>query len=44
MVESFFALLKTEGTAAKLYRTRAQVKAYLFDYIERFHNLRRHFT
>ena len=39
--ESFFSSLKTERTAAKLYRTRAQAKADVFDYIECFYNPRR---
>ena len=37
--ESVFSSLKTERTAAKLYRTRAQ--ANVFDYIEGFYNPRR---
>ena len=40
-MESFFSSLKTERTAAKTYRTRDQAKADVFDYIERFYNLRR---
>jgi putative transposase len=32
-MESFFSSLKTERTARKLYRTRDQVKADVFDYI-----------
>jgi len=44
-MESFFSSLKTERTARKVYRTRAQAKADVFDYIERFYNLkRRHST
>jgi putative transposase len=44
-MESFFASLKTERTARKLYRTRDQAKADVFDYIERFYNTkRRHST
>ena len=44
-MESFFSSLKTERTARKLYRTRDQAKADVFDYIERFYNLkRRHST
>ena len=39
--ESFFSSLKTERTAAKLYRTRAQAKADVFDYIACFYNPRR---
>lgn len=41
VMESFFSSLKTERTAAKLYRTRAHAKADVFDYIERFYNPRR---
>ncbi len=40
-MESFFSSLKTERTAAKMYRTRAQAKADVFDYIECFYNPRR---
>jgi len=40
-MESFFSSLKTERTARKTYRTRDQAKADVFDYIERFYNLRR---
>jgi putative transposase len=44
-MESFFSSLKTERTARKNYRTRAQAKADVFDYIERFYNpKRRHST
>ena len=44
-MESFFSSLKTERTAAKTYRTRAQAKADVFDDIERFYNpKRRHST
>lgn len=44
-MESFFSSLKTERTAAKTYRTRAQAQADVFDYIERFYNpTRRHST
>lgn len=41
VMESFFSSLKTERTAAKLYHTRAQAKADVFDYIECFYNPRR---
>ena len=41
VMESFFSSLKTERTAAKRYRTRAQAKANVFDYIEYFYNPRR---
>ena len=44
-MESFFSSLKTERTARKTYRTRDEAKADVFDYIERFYNLkRRHST
>ena len=44
-MESFFSSLKTERTARKTYRTRAQAKADVFDYIECFYNTkRRHST
>ena len=33
-MESFFSSLKTERTARKLYRTRDEAKADVFDYIE----------
>jgi len=41
VMESFFSSLKTERTAAKLFRTRAQAKPDVFDYIECFYNPRR---
>jgi putative transposase len=37
-MDSFFSSLKTERTTAKTYRPRAQAKADVFDYIERFYN------
>jgi putative transposase len=40
-MESFFSSLKTERTAGKVYRTRDQARADVFDYIERFYNSRR---
>ena len=44
-MESFFSSLKTERTAHKLYRTRDEARADVFDYIERFYNpKRRHST
>ncbi len=44
-MESFFSSLKTEKTARNVYRTRAQARADVFDYIERFYNpVRRHST
>ena len=45
VMESFFSSMKTERTANKLYRTRDQARADVFDYIERFYNpIRRHST
>ena len=42
---SFFSSLKTERIGKTVYRTRAQVKADVFDYIECFYNpTRRHST
>jgi putative transposase len=44
-MESFFSSLKTERTERKVYRSRAEAKADVFDYIERFYNpKRRHST
>ena len=44
-MERFFSSLKTERTARKVYRTREQARADVFDYIERFYNSkRRHST
>lgn len=44
-MESFFKSLKVERTDNKVYRTRAEAKADVFDYIERFYNSkRRHST
>jgi putative transposase len=44
-MESFFSSMKTERIARKVYRTRDEVKADVFDYIERFYNpTRRHST
>ena len=40
-VESFFSTLKTERTARKIYRSRDEARADVFDYIERFYNPRR---
>ena len=40
-MESFFSSLKTERCARKVYRTRDDAKADVFDYIERFYNPRR---
>jgi putative transposase len=44
-MESFFSSLKTERIGKKVYRSRAQAKADVFDYIECFYNpTRRHST
>ena len=40
-MESFFSSLKTERTTRKGYRTRDAARAEVFDYFERFYNLRR---
>jgi putative transposase len=40
-MESFFSSLKTERVDRKVYRSRAEAKADVFDYIERFYNPRR---
>jgi putative transposase len=40
-MESFFSSMKTEPTARKVYRTRDDARADVFDYIERFYNPRR---
>jgi putative transposase len=40
-MESFFSSLKTERVSRKVYRTRNEAKADLFDYVERFYNPRR---
>ena len=40
-MESFFSSMKTERIARKVYRTRDQARADVFDYIERFYNPRR---
>lgn len=44
-MESFFSSMKTERIARKVYRTRDEARAEVFDYIERFYNpTRRHST
>ena len=40
-METFFSTLKTERTNRKVYRTRDEARADVFDYIERFYNPRR---
>ena len=39
-MEGFFGLLKRERVNRRKYRTRAEARADVFDYIERFHNPR----
>ena len=44
-MQSFFSSLKTERIGKKVYRTRDDARADVFDYIERFYNtVRRHST
>ena len=44
-MESFFSSMKTERIARKVYRSRDQARADVFNYIEQFYNLhRRHST
>ena len=44
-MESFFSSLKTERVGRKVYRSRDEARADVFDYIERFYNpTRRHST
>jgi len=40
-MESFFSSLKTERVSGKVYSTRDQARADVFDYVERFYNARR---
>lgn len=40
-MESFFSSLKTERLARKVFRYRDEIRAEVFDYIERFYNPRR---
>lgn len=40
-MESFFSSLKVERVNRRQYRTRAEAKADVFDYIELFYNPRR---
>ena len=45
VMESFYSSLKTERIARKVYQTRDQARADVFDYVERFCNpTRRHST
>jgi putative transposase len=44
-MESFFSSLKAARIGKKVYRTRDEARADVFDYIERFYNtVRRHST
>ncbi len=44
-MESFFSSLKTERIGRKVYRTRDDARADVFDYVERFYTpVRRHST
>jgi len=40
-MESFFSTLKTERLNRHVYQTRDECRADVFDYIERFYNVRR---
>lgn len=40
-MESFFSSLKTERMSRSRHRTRHQAQVDMFDYVERFHNIRR---
>jgi putative transposase len=40
-MDSFFSTMKTERLSKKHYRTRDELRADVFDYIERFYNSRR---
>ncbi len=40
-MESFFSGLKTERVSRKIYSTRDEAKADVFEYVERFYNPRR---
>lgn len=40
-MEGFFGMLKRERVNRRIYQTRAEARADVFDYIERFHNPRR---
>ena len=41
VIESFFAILKSELTRHRTYRTKAEAKSDIFWYIEGFYNHRR---
>lgn len=39
-MESFFSTLKTERLSRRIYQFRDECRAEVFDYIERFYNVR----
>lgn len=41
LAESFFATLKSEGVQNQPYKTRAQARCCVFDYLEVFYNRQR---
>jgi putative transposase len=41
VMESFFSRMKDERVSRRRYRLRDEARADIFDYIERFYNLRR---
>ena len=41
LMEGFFGIPKRERVNRCCYQTRAEARAYVFDYIEHFHNPRR---
>ena len=43
-MESFFSSMKTERTARRVYRSRGQDRADVFDYIEVFYSPKRKHT
>ena len=43
-MESFFSSLKTERTARKVYRSRAEARSDVFDYIEYFYTSSRWYS
>lgn len=40
-MESFFSTLKTERLSRRIYQSRDECRAEVFDYIERFYNSQR---
>ena len=42
VAESFFSLLKMDRIKRRLFKTRAEARAEIFDYIWFFHNPKRH--